>query len=267
MSAASACFIGVAVLIARLELPCCILHRRIGSNSGTGTRLVPQTLDTEFNMEFGSRALPGDAPAGFLTSFHPRIDQFSGNIEDMQSYAACPWMRDLSSEEVPVSNTFFADDAANTTVIEGPFDLREKLFDINFEYDKALSPDHARNHSEQKVPVNALREGKLEEQDKALAEKFFNAFDPSAPELDHIIPVFRKQKCYDHETNGFKLFFRLREEVRFPRVAGPGQLSKENFENMLVKIFKEAGGKQHFGQAPKGSLERRAQQLLDELGA
>ena len=36
-----------------------------------------------------------------------------------------------------------------------------------------------------------------------------------------------------------------------------------HFENMLLKIFKDAGGKQHFGQVSKGSLE----QLLDGQGA
>ena len=60
-------------------------------------------------------------------------------------------------------------------------------------------------------------------------------------------------------------------EVRLRPKPPPGECASNvglsncwsHFGNMLLKIFKDAGGKQHFGQVSKGSLE----QLLDGQGA
>ena len=81
--------------------------------------------------------------------------------------------------------------------------------------------------------------------------------------IQFAVPVFKAQKAYDHEAKGMKVYMRFRNHADFPLT---GDYSREAFENFMVGMLKKAGGQQLYGQAPRGSLERRIQTLIDELG-
>ena len=59
-----------------------------------------------------------------------------------------------------------------------------------------------------------------------------------------------------------KLCMRFRNHADFPLT---GQYKREAPENFMASLMKRAGGQQLVGQAPRGSLERRIQTLVDEL--
>ena len=76
---------------------------------------------------------------------------------------------------------------------------------------------------------------------------------PGDPKLQGCVLCCRTNACHDKKKT--KLYIRLARNS----AGGYGII-----EETLTK-FLEAQGERLYGQAPKGSLEREAQQLLDEL--
>ena len=109
----------------------------------------------------------------------------------------------------------------------------------------------------------------IAEPDQRVLELFCAAHPPGGKGtiVQYAVNCCRIQACYDHETNGYKLFIRTHNHPAVPLTAAPGELSKENFDNALVKGLVSCDGvTQLMGQAPRGSFKRPAQMLLDELG-
>ena len=91
----------------------------------------------------------------------------------------------------------------------------------------------------------------LAEEERAAIEAFMSKFPPRSGELDSVVPCCRIQDAHDKDQK--KFYVRLR----------PGY---EEIEHLTVKILVQAGGKELYGQAPKGSLERKVADLLKQLG-
>ena len=109
----------------------------------------------------------------------------------------------------------------------------------------------------------------IEEQDRASLDAFCRMHPPGGKGdiIQFAVTTCRLQKCWEHEKNGYKLFIQIRSHPGMPMTSAPGTLSKENVDNALMRLFgKSEGITQLMGQAPRGSLERRAQVLIDELG-
>jgi len=96
-----------------------------------------------------------------------------------------------------------------------------------------------------------------EPQKKTIVE-FCTAYQPGSPVLQHIVPCCRLQKC--HDSSKVKLFLKLR------RGAGLSDRDASILEDVVMGIAVASGGEQLHGQATRGAMERRAQDLLKELG-
>ena len=79
---------------------------------------------------------------------------------------------------------------------------------------------------------------------------------PSSEALQAVVPCCRLNKAYDESVK--KLYFRL---------SGPGHDELEaHVCAAIAAIYTKKQAKRMYGQAPKGSLEKRAQELLTQLG-
>ncbi len=89
--------------------------------------------------------------------------------------------------------------------------------------------------------------------------KVLEAFPPSQKAIRAFVPCCRVRKC--HSSAKKKLLFKL------SRVPGIIAGAEKNALEDIVTVMLIARGLQPLqGQAPRGSLERRAQELLEQLG-
>ena len=88
---------------------------------------------------------------------------------------------------------------------------------------------------------------------------FKNTFPPSELAVRVAVPVCRVQKC--HDSKEMKLFIK--------RQRAPNKFNEDEknlVEDAIMVTLAKMGGERLVGQAPRGALERRAQELLNLLG-
>ena len=93
----------------------------------------------------------------------------------------------------------------------------------------------------------------------AVFQKFKDVFPPTDPSVRIAVPVCRLQKC--HDSKKMKLFIKLQRVP--PKLA---EVDKNLVEDAIIATLSAMGGERLVGQAPRGALERRAQELLSLLG-
>ena len=87
--------------------------------------------------------------------------------------------------------------------------------------------------------------------DMKIVDEFMTKFPPKSAGLEAAVPCCRVQEAYDKQHK--KIYIRLARGF-------------EPFEEVVVRNLVKLGGKELYGQAPKGSFERRVAQLLKEMG-
>ncbi|CAK0865233.1 unnamed protein product [Prorocentrum cordatum] len=106
--------------------------------------------------------------------------------------------------------------------------------------------------------IEASTSEQIEEGDLAKIRTFLAAHPPpsdprggpASDELQEAVPCCKLQKMYN--SNQVKLFIRVHPKY-------------VELENIVIKHLRGMKCKQYFGQAPRGALERRAQDLFKDL--
>ena len=91
---------------------------------------------------------------------------------------------------------------------------------------------------------------RLPEEDKIVIQQFAASHPPKSPQVQSDILCMKHEVCYDKEHA--KLYFKMQPEYR-------------QVELIVHKALVASGGQHLVGSAPRGSLERRAQEIIDKM--